>query len=116
MKEEVYEKFASKALAYLENTEVFLKEQVPDYFRQLLTYYTIQYWVGFVVIFIFTVAAALFAYKQVKKEEYDKGFAAVLAVLLLLLPSGFTVITFSKALKVTLAPKVFIVDYLRGKE
>lgn len=121
MKEEIYEKFAHKALTYIENTEVFLKEQIPDFFQQVVTYHATVSWVGFglattgcgLCVWIF------FKGKNYKREDYldERGFIAMLiscivsAVLVCVATDNF-----STALKATIAPKVFIVDYLRGKE
>jgi hypothetical protein len=120
VKEEVYEKFATKALAYIENTESFLKEQIPDYFQQLVTYYAIQSTVYAVLSFAGLCVCAFFfhRYSTMKEKNYYSDekfvgclFSSVFGVLFAIL----VICNTSTALKAIYAPKVFIVDHLRGK-
>lgn len=122
MKDEVYEKFATKALTYLESTEAFLKDQLPDYFQQVVKYYAIQSWV-FVALSVIFIVISLRAMKwgmknykedEYKPEEYMPLFLGGAAVIII---SACVIINnVQTGLKATIAPKVFIVDYLRGKE
>lgn len=121
MKNEIYGKFTEKALVYLENTEAFLKDQVPDYFQQVVKFYAIHSWV-FSIVFLIGLAFFCFVfYKGIhhKKESHmdDTGFimcfsGAVFGMIMAI----FLMVYINKGIKATYAPKVFIVDYLKGNE
>lgn len=114
---DVYEQFAQKALTYLNSTEAFLKEQLPDYFQQVVTYYAIQSWAYFIIFLAATASMIVFAYRAWRnKDSYDPVFNAIIVLIIAALPMGAMFFNLNKALKATFAPKVFIVDYLRGKE
>lgn len=115
---EIYEKFAEKALTYLNSTEAFLKEQLPDYFQQIVSYYAVENWVYFGVWILIATAFAGLAFvcvREVKKDDDYIG-GVILFTLVSLVLFVCSLDSFSSALKATIAPKVFIVDYLRGKE
>jgi hypothetical protein len=122
VKEETWDKFANKALQYLEGTEAFLKEQLPDYFQQVVTYHAISsyVWTGISIV-VLIISGHFFKKGLLLKDKYGDVRESGLA---LCVGSGvfFAIFAISfccsleTALKATLAPKVFIVDYLRGKE
>ncbi len=126
MKKEVFEKFAYKALQYLDGTEAFLKEQLPDYFQQIVTYYAIQSYVFLFLSFISLAISLIIISKSLKvKEKSCWGEMAIperhVVCIIIFSTIGIiaTIVSIEQtktALKATIAPKVFIVDYLRGKE
>lgn len=126
MKDDVYEKFATKALTYLDGTEAFLKEQLPDYFQQVVTFYAIQSWVFLALSVLMLCGSAVCGWQMVKSfkrssdYEHDEPYIYMplmaAAIILLVFGGAGTVKNTKSALKATYAPKVFIVDYLRGKE
>lgn len=126
MKQDVYEQFAAKALSYLNSTEAFLKEQLPDYFQQILKYEFSWAIISIVVSVIFICLGVAIVKKALPmKEKNYRGDMSLTETGGLLLAVGVVLIgAFSIigichtriATKIYLAPKVFIVDYLRGKE
>lgn len=124
MKEEVFEKFANKALTYLENTEAFLKDQIPDYFQQVVSYYAIQSWI-YVALSVSLIFCSFYilriGHANAKKKDSEfnpESFMPHFIAGAFLFILSFVAFTdfFPTALKATIAPKVFVVDYLRGKE
>lgn len=116
---EALEKLIEKGLEYLNSTEVFLKEQIPDYLKQVIKWRIIIsiYWL------IVSLVAGFFSYKAIKHgfvldglDNYEgriyrgewKFFGGVGAF--------FSFIMFSccadSILKCLLVPKVFLVEYL----
>lgn len=124
MKQDAYEKFAEKALTYLEGTEAFLKEQLPDYFQQVVTYYAVEAWIVTAVgigLFIIAIICGRTCYKEGSKGVCDMDdskfiLSMIVGLFTLVFGIGLAASKFPTALKATIAPKVFIVDYLRGKE
>jgi heme/copper-type cytochrome/quinol oxidase subunit 2 len=121
---EIYEKFAEKALGYLESTEAFLKDQLPDYFQQVVTYHAVEAWVyvGLGVICWIIACASFFrlrkenAKESRQQEEIIQTICGILMVLPMIIGLFLVTCNLPTAIKATIAPKVFIVDYLRGEE
>jgi hypothetical protein len=121
MSKDVYEKFADKALQYLEGTEAFLKDQLPDYFQQVVKYHAIENWIyvgiGLLGAWIAT-SLARRGFRMAEADSCNESFLLPLTAAGFVGIFSFVLIVKSlpTALKATIAPKVFIVDYLRGKE
>jgi hypothetical protein len=121
MKDDIYEKFADKALQYLNGTEAFLKEQLPDYFQQVVKYHAVEGWI-YVGIGVLVTLAAIYFTKRVlimgAADKYNESYVAlfIIGAVVAVFSFGITIKNFTTALKATIAPKVFIIDYLRGKE
>jgi len=118
MKDQVLDKFMSKAIEYLEQTEVFLKDQVPDFFTQVVQYHLAisLFWVVLSLAIIAISSAQLLRIRKMDDlEEWDVGIAVVSGFLIVMFFMVFSA-NISTTIKASVAPKVFIVDYLRGDE
>jgi hypothetical protein len=123
--DEVLAQVLTKALEVAEKTGQFVVEQAPDVVQQLILYYTVLYWT-FSLLGLFVLAVGIpYSIKLFKKAasraaEYEYrsapdfaqfwgGFATAAGSLLLGVPLALTHI--SDALKITLAPKVWLIEY-----
>jgi hypothetical protein len=120
--DEILNTFANKMLSAVESMEEFGREQIPDYIEQVLVY---NFWesaavnsVGILVSVVFLMAAIFCWHKGKVTKNYcacwEFGWIvlpilAVLITVISLLDAGSTM------LKIKLAPKVYIVEYLRGQ-
>ena len=124
--DEILNTFANKMLTAVEGIEAFGKEQIPDYIEQVLTY---NFWEGIFFIVV-PVLIFLFFIKKSKKlnykdAEYDccgtpnnKESASIVATWIFVAITGIWSLVAllslsSDVLKIKVAPKVYIVDYLR---
>lgn len=113
---ESVEKIGQKLLEYLQSTEAFVKEQAPDFVRELLAYQlmTSTMWAVFCGL-VFAAGVAGFVYGVVKRsDEYgpETGIlipSAMFIILGFLFCAGNT----EKALKIHFAPKVYVMEYAR---
>jgi formate-dependent nitrite reductase membrane component NrfD len=110
-KEEVFDQLATKGLQYLENFEQFAKTEIPDYFQQILTYNlnVSFFWLG--VFGLIILLGCLLMY--VSKDSGDGMGFGVIIIMIFVLLSGFQI---RDIVKIKYAPKVFLVDYLRGEK
>ena len=116
--EEVLNAFANKMLSAVEELETFGKEQIPDYIEQVLMF---NFWSGVSYIVLWgifgavLIGLALFGVR--KKKQNPRGEWEILVILggifgalAVILP---IVINTSDLIKIKVAPKVYIVDYIR---
>ncbi len=125
--EEVLNTFANKMLTAVEGIEAFGKEQIPDYIEQVLMY---NFWESTIIatvlaslILVFLVVFILGILKSNKTGwgvecPSPSAFTVIGSgfILIFLIPIGLAdgiVPNAKEALKIHLAPKVYIVDYLR---
>jgi hypothetical protein len=123
--EQILNTFANKMLSAVEGIEAFGKEQIPDYIEQILVY---NFWDSLIssalpiIICVFIITTFFLISKKTKWDEKDDTgktefhlFGGFIVVFLIVLLSGcFIIPNARKALKIKLAPKVYIVDYLRN--
>ena len=117
--ENVTDKLTTKLLGYLDNTEIFLKEEVPDYLDQVLQW---MFWesvlasilgLGLLVASYFLMRAAN---NECKKSDQNEGIIIggfVGGVFALLFGIMLFACNITTVVKVKVAPKVVLVDYLR---
>ena len=113
MKEEVTNKFMEKMLAYVNKGEVFLEGQVPKYIDELLTYNMYQS-----LLWVFICLCILAGVCFICKKLWEEGGEAILILVLVAFFFGLTttvamVDNLSTAIKIKVAPRVYIIDYLR---
>ena len=124
--EEVLNAFANKMLSAVDGIEAFGKEQIPDFIEQVLVYnfwesvatatLSILFLTSLFVVFVWSIKHA--NKKGWGKEEpsCEAGLVMMFTLLSLLSWVILTPIKDTKtALKIHLAPKVYIVDYLRNQ-
>ena len=126
MKEELLKQFTARLIHYVDSAEIFLKGNVPDYIEQLLkyeTYHQVSTLVaGFATITLLGIAL-VFLYKklyanQTVDADSEIGFWFFSIVVSLLCVVWFTtkgMSTINTIVKINVAPKVYVVDYLRSK-
>ncbi len=114
------EELIKKLIEYLEKTETFVYEQAPDLAQQILSYKLIESGIeGFVcaIICIIAVTIAFNTYSNPSYDKYDmistaafiKGFVSALVSVITFLIS---VESFCRMIKITYAPKLFLLEYL----
>jgi hypothetical protein len=112
-----------KILEYVNTTELFLKDQLPDFINQYLTwcYYESLFWLLFhlSVLIILTVAAIKLYYKDWFEDEPTPRaiafFSSAIVAVIFLFVNMFTVPDHTlKLIKISKAPKVFLVEKLAG--
>lgn len=121
MKEEILGKFFEKMLMYVNKGEVFLGAEIPKYIEEILTY---NFYVGIlglilsVVIFSVFLIVAIKLYNA-KRKDFDT-FGTILysclVIFLLGIPFSFGVRDLDNAIKIKVAPRVFIIDYLKNSK
>ena len=124
MKEEILNKFIEKSLAYLSSAEAFLGKEVPSYIQELLTFkfYESLVFLGFGLFFIvITVLTLKYVWKLTEDKHGDArdvprffiGIFGTLGIVLVtfigLMDSSVTLI------KIKTAPRVYLVEYFKGK-
>jgi len=126
MKEEILNKFGEKLLQYAESAEMFASKEVPLYveellkFRVLENYIQIGAWVGAIALTSSFLAASLLWWKAKEWGEYESGPAvttitvSILLGAFLLLGGAFSVSNLTEIYKIKVAPRVFIIDYIRS--
>jgi len=125
MEGQILEKFTNKLIQYIEQTEVFLKAETPEYIRQLLEYEVYDSVITIVAMFtalMFAAVVFLVGIYVGKKNDYHDGswigaviiggiMSTVMAIIFLVDGTA----NVKKIIKINTAPKVFIIDHLRGK-
>ena len=110
------EKLVEKALLYLQNTEDFLVEQIPDYMEQVLEYnlYSGVIYLSLGTFLLLSITVSIFiVYKEDKKPSSDFLFGAGVIYTIFATVTGILcfALNFSNTLKIFLAPKMFLVEY-----
>lgn len=123
--DEVLAQVLTKALEVAEKTGQFVIEQAPDVVQQLILYYTVLYWAyiafGLLVLAVgMTLSVRSFKSALARAEKHDykdaddfgqfwfgmlAGVVSSVAFLFLFINN------ISAALKITLAPKVWLIEY-----
>lgn len=126
--DEILNTFANKMLSAVEGIEAFGKEQIPDYIEQVLLF---NFWEDAFYIAIPLVLLYVF-YRFFKKTEFSKAefdymgapenrtaFRVYISSVILAVVSIWSVIAVlslsPEMVKIKIAPKVYIVDYLRAR-
>lgn len=113
---ESMDKFAAKLLEYLNSTEIFLKEQTPDFVNQFIAYATYEayfkFYVALAFLILFAVAQLALFLCTPKDQRGDEGFAMG-AFFIGALGSVALFITCHKYMdikKLEIAPKVYMIE------
>lgn len=120
------EQVLKKFLEYVEQAESFAKEHVPDYITQLLQYEAWDHALAMkmhaclmVVAFVFGVACAVLFCVALKRGMDGPdvfGVFGVIGALIFFGVFGWNTFDHYRAIKkIEMAPKVYILDYLRSK-
>jgi cytochrome c biogenesis protein CcdA len=124
MKDEILKQFTEKLIGYVNSAEILLKKNVPDYIDQLLKYEMLHHiiilLIGFAILFLWFGIARFIYVKFIKEHGNSENLvilAGVSTIFLLVwiiwfFASGTSHI--NSIIKINVAPKVFIIDYLRG--
>ena len=124
MKEELLKQFTARLIHYVDSAEMFLKGNVPDYIEQLLKYEMYHQisilTIGFVMLALLGIVI-LFLYRKVylngkTSEDADVSFWFLSVMLFFLWIVWFAtqgLCSINRIVKINVAPKVYIVEYLR---
>lgn len=113
MKEEIVNKFMEKMLSYVNNLEQFASGEVPRYIQELLTYEMYKS-IAWILVLLLPLMLAAVIIKIAIKEKEGIGGLSFLTTLFLIV-SFFVGVNTKNIIKIKVAPRLYIVDYLRGK-
>jgi hypothetical protein len=108
----------------LGKAEELVISEVPQFVSELLAYHwwgnLIWVCLGLLGLLVLAVAVYYFLkhYKKMMPEPQQGEFAFFVIGLLLILATGFTwsiTLSITKMVKISLAPRVYVVDYLRSE-
>ena len=126
MKQEIINKFMEKILQYANNTELFLSKEVPIYIKEILefNFYSEVFYLCYLVSILLVGALIFYLGLRVfikSKEGIEEivstciiviggliSFCSIMALAL----GGFDSV--EKIIKIKTAPRVFIIDYVKG--
>lgn len=107
-KDEAIAAVLSKALEVAQTTGNFVVEQTPDVINQLVAYNTALYTAGLVTGIALAITCAICFYKAVR--SYCESYLTV-SILTGFGALPFTIVNTILLLKITLAPKAWLLDY-----
>ena len=128
---EISEKLLQKLLAYAQNLETFTKAEVPAYIQELLDFKFMEHLLNyFIPIFILGVILTVIGILVYRFREFFKGdggfdetrivttvgsciISGVLLLLFIVRISCYDPLL--QAYKIKTAPRVYIIDYLKGE-
>jgi hypothetical protein len=111
MEKEALAKFIDTMTGLLNSAKDFTLEQAPEVMREIVVYHTALYALG-VLIGLVLIAAGTYCLRRAFKEEQEIWLA--LGALPALFGPLFLVFCLPDLLKVTLAPKLFLIEYFAG--
>ena len=106
-------------LSTLKETKQFVVDQAPDVVRQMPAYATWDAKLGIYIGIGCVVAAILFFFLSISDDSYPGGRAIICGILstILIIVGPFAICcNYSMLKKIEIAPKVFIMDQLRGNK
>jgi len=134
MKQELVDKFMAKALKYLESAEAFTTKEVPQYVQELMQFKFVEHMIEgvtdiLIVTMIFGIAlSALLGvgvaafiddhYSEDLKIQIKCGvavFFVAITVFIIATTVGNSS-DFIQAYKAKNAPRVYLIDYIRGQK
>lgn len=111
----------NRSLSGLDTATTFVKEQLPDIIRQLLTW-TLAVNVAYIAMWFILLIVTLITWRRMSKKGIPHwknehptvagalhivmGVATLLILILVVIPST------TQAIKVVVAPKLFLIDYV----
>lgn len=97
-------------------TKDFVLSEMPDVLRQLLVYHGWKYFLWFVICLIVVVVSSRWGKRLSKKIEEDEEEVFILGyVVSFFLLYGFLIaatVNFFQLMKVILAPKIFLIEFI----
>ena len=130
MKEELLAEFTGKLLEYANSVEIFAAENVPLYVEELLRYRFYEHLAKFAFplsLFILVLALALMVKKSGDKRGWadkydslkDSYLTAIEIIAVLFIVTAVVMLVNTRhivqAVKIKAAPRVYVIDYLRGE-
>ena len=126
MEEELLKQFTTKLIHYVNSAEIFLKGNVPDYIEQLLKYemyHQINILVVGLTLFAIITIIARMLHKNAASNKDDTD-AHIIYVFFCGVSYFFWFTWFlshgmnsvNTIVKINVAPKVYVIDYLRGNK
>ena len=122
MKEEILKQFTTRLIHYADSAEIFLKGNVPDYIEQLLKYEMITNIRELILGFTLLILALILTYTLYKKVDHSSckrapiiGSFSVFMVMWVLWFFTSGMHNINTITKINVAPKVYVIDYLRNK-
>jgi len=97
----------------------FMKAQMPEIIEQIFSYYTTLNIIGIVISFI-GIVASIFGIRQSLKmfnENIDSAGAAVLAVVsisAIVIGLAFIIANSITLIQMSIAPKLYLIEYIKG--
>lgn len=121
---EIINKFGQKALEYVQKTEDFMLDQAPEVFEEIIYFNMVKHSL-FSIISLVIIAIAIYVIHKIwtggKIYEFgivndkDKGFVSIFITLIVLVPSSaLFFVQVTSALKAWLAPRLYIIEYLKN--
>jgi hypothetical protein len=115
------EEITKKLLEYIDKTGDFLLEQAPEVLQQALKYHyysSLIYSVFFIIGFLFSISIGYYFYFYPNLDEYgNRDLASILLPPYSLIGIFATLASLcyeiDKLMKITLAPKYFLINLLR---
>lgn len=116
MKEKLLEDALTKMTTYLQNTEVFMAQNAPEYIRQLLDYSAFAN-ICLLSSVLIAIAIVLSLFFIALAKDNDEAAALMAGVTLLALLSAIVLVPLSinNMYKIKHAPKVFLLDKIEEK-
>lgn len=115
-KEDAFQDLAKKLLEYLSSTEVFLKEQTPDFVNQLIAYETWAAGMGLIIpsailafLFCLSMGAFYCALKD-RRHSDEPTTVGIWCLALCLIPAFWLTCNYAQYKKLQIAPKVFLLE------
>lgn len=111
---DAYQDAVSKLISYLDQTVDFARGQLPEVCKEILAYgaYSNTFWIWFSGVFA-VLSLLIFILSIVKND--DCGGCTVACFMLLLGMSTATGANIMEAKKIELAPKLYVMEYLRSE-
>ena len=122
MKEELLKQFTEKLLHYANSAEMFANKNIPLYIEELLKFKMYENLASFVLLAITAVflfgLAAYTTKRFMSTNNLDDGGVALIGTMVLcaLTISSFSYTDLMTVVKIQMAPRVYVIDYLKGKK
>jgi hypothetical protein len=112
---ELLQSYAEKALVWLEQGAAFIQGEVPVYIEELLKWKAANaiVWLvlGFVLL-VFGIIMCIVGFKRLAKSDFSDEVCQIIGTITLVCSIPFIMYNTLKLLQITLAPRVYLVEYL----
>lgn len=118
-KDDLINKFTQKILVYLEKTESFMAKEVPGYLEEILTFGFYNEVLNIVLSVLFLLISVFVIKYLIKISKNDNDFeASALVVVACFIGWIFCIVTLVNStrdlMKIKTAPRVYLIDHVRG--